>query len=270
MKVNEIYTKNIVTKSKLPASDYAINPYVGCPHKCKYCYACFMKRFTNHKEDWGEFIDIKNFPPISNPQKYNGKTIFIGSVTDAYNCYEEKYEKTREILKQFIDTEAEITIVTKSKLVLRDLELLKQLKHVEVAFSLNTLNEEFRRDMDNASGITERIAAMESLHKAGIDTVTFISPIFPYITDVIKIINETKDKCKVFWLENLNLRGNYKQTIMQYVKDKYPQHYRHYEEIYCNNNKSYWLKLSKEIEEYAADNQIKVINYFYHEIIKKR
>ena len=59
MTVKHKSVKTIMTKSKLPASDYAVNPYVGCPHKCVYCYACFMKRFTGHDEPWGEFIDIK-------------------------------------------------------------------------------------------------------------------------------------------------------------------------------------------------------------------
>ncbi|MFP3154469.1 hypothetical protein LQZ18_08600 [Lachnospiraceae bacterium ZAX-1] len=77
MEVKEIVVKNVMTKSKLPASDYAVNPYVGCPHKCQYCYAYFMNRFTGHEEEWGEFIDIKNFPQIKNPQKYNGKSVFL-------------------------------------------------------------------------------------------------------------------------------------------------------------------------------------------------
>lgn len=57
-----ISVKNYVTKSNLPDCDFVINPYVGCPHACKYCYACFMKRFTNHAEKWGTFIDIKTCP----------------------------------------------------------------------------------------------------------------------------------------------------------------------------------------------------------------
>ena len=62
----EVLVKDFVTKSNLPASDYVINPYIGCPHQCRYCYACFMKRFTNHKEKWGSFIDIKKCDkPIS-------------------------------------------------------------------------------------------------------------------------------------------------------------------------------------------------------------
>ena len=55
MQVIEVKAKSIITKSGLPESDYVINPYIGCQHGCIYCYATFMKRFTNHKEKWGEF-----------------------------------------------------------------------------------------------------------------------------------------------------------------------------------------------------------------------
>ncbi len=270
MEVREIEVKNIMTKSKLPASDYAVNPYVGCPHKCKYCYACFMKRFTGHEEEWGEFIDIKNFPQIKNPQKYDGKSVFLGSVTDAYNPFEKKYEKTRGILRQFVDTDVEIIISTKSKLVTRDLDILKHIKKVTVAFSINTMDEMFRRDMDRASSIEERIDAMELLHSNGIYTATFISPIFPEITDVIKIIDRTKGICDVFWLENLNLRGGYKNSILEYIEEKYPEYREIYNEIYNKKNTAYWIELSKKIESYAKKNNISVINYFYHDLIKKQ
>lgn len=270
MEVREIEVKNIMTKSKLPASDYAVNPYVGCPHKCKYCYACFMKRFTGHVEEWGEFIDIKNFPQIKNPQRYDGKSVFLGSVTDAYNPFEKKYEKTRGILKQFIDTDVEIIISTKSKLVTRDLDILKCIKKVTVAFSINTMDEMFRRDMDRASSIEERIDAMKLLHSNGIYTATFISPIFPEITDVIKIIDRTKDICDVFWLENLNLRGGYKNSILEYIEKKYPEYREIYNDIYNKKSMAYWIELSKKIESYAKENEISVINYFYHDLIKKQ
>ena len=82
MLINKIETKNIMTKSSLPVGGYSVNPYVGCPHACKYCYASFMKRFTGHTEPWGTFIDVKYWPEIKNPQKYNGQLVVIGSVTD--------------------------------------------------------------------------------------------------------------------------------------------------------------------------------------------
>ena len=57
-----------MTKSSLPVGGYSVNPYVGCTHACKYCYASFMKRFTGHKEEWGTFLDVKHWPEIKNPK----------------------------------------------------------------------------------------------------------------------------------------------------------------------------------------------------------
>ena len=68
--VREIQVKSIITKSNLPIGDFSVNPYVGCTHSCKYCYACFMKKFSNHLEDWGTFLDIKIWKKIKNPQSF--------------------------------------------------------------------------------------------------------------------------------------------------------------------------------------------------------
>lgn len=95
-----IQVNDYVTKSNLPASDFVINPYIGCPHGCKYCYACFMKRFTGHNEPWGTFIDIKQCAKQINKAKLSGKSVFLSSVTDCYNPFEEKYCITRKILEQ--------------------------------------------------------------------------------------------------------------------------------------------------------------------------
>ena len=65
--VKDIDVKSVLTKSNLPVADYSVNPYVGCTHGCKYCYASFMKRFTNHPEPWGSFVDIKHWADIKNP-----------------------------------------------------------------------------------------------------------------------------------------------------------------------------------------------------------
>ena len=65
MIIKEIEVKDIMTKTNLPVSDYAVNPYVGCTHACKYCYTSFMKRFTNHPEPWGEFVDVKRWTALS-------------------------------------------------------------------------------------------------------------------------------------------------------------------------------------------------------------
>ncbi len=265
----EIHVNDYLTKSNLPASDYVINPYVGCPHGCKYCYASFMKRFTGHKEDWGTFIDIKKCDKEINIKKLENKNVFLSSVTDCYNKFEEKYELTRKILKQLVNANCYLSISTKSKLILRDLDLLKQIKNITVSMSINTLDEDFRKDMDNASSIQERLNTLKELHKNGIHTVLFMSPIFPYITNFKEIIEVSKEYIDEYWFENLNLRGDYKTRILFYIQDKYPEFINEYNDIYIKGNKQYWKDLSKQIKEYCENNKVKYINYFYHEELVK-
>ena len=211
MVIKEVTVNDYLTLSKLPASDYVINPYVGCPHGCKYCYASFMKRFTNHKEKWGELLDIKRCNKKINLKKISGKNVFLSSVTDCYNPYEEKYKITRSILEQLVNSDCNLSISTKSDLILRDIDLLKQIKNLTVCFSINTLDEEFKNDLDKASSIEKRMAALKKLHTNGIHTVLFVSPIFPYITKWQEIIEQTKEYIDEYWFENLNLRGDYKK-----------------------------------------------------------
>lgn len=84
---------------------FSVNPYVGCPHACKYCYASFMKRFTGHTESWGTFLYVKHWKPIDNPHKYDGQRIVIGSVTDGYHPYEEEFCRTRNTHRVFYFTD---------------------------------------------------------------------------------------------------------------------------------------------------------------------
>ena len=271
MIIKEIQTNDYLTKSNLPASDYVINPYVGCTHGCRYCYASFMKRFTSHKEKWGEFIDIKLCDKKIDLNKISGKNVFLSSVTDCYNKFEEKYKITKNILEQLVDSDCYLSISTKSKLILRDIDLFKKMKHLVVCMSINTLDEKFRNDMDNASTIKERMEALKELHNNGIYTVLFLSPIFPHITDWKEIIECTKDYIDEYWFENLNLRGDYKKDILDYIKNNYINIYSDYIDIYEKHNNSYWQNLAKEINNYCDNNKIKYINYFYHkELVEKK
>ena len=283
--IQEIDVRSVMTRSTLPVGGYSVNPYVGCTHACQYCYASFMKRFTNHPEPWGSFLDVKNWEPIRNPQKYNSSRIVIGSVTDGYNPQEATFKRTRRILEELQGCDAEVMICTKSDLVLRDLDLIKQFPKATISWSINTLDETFRADMDHAASIARRIEAMRQTYAAGIRTVCFISPIFPGITDVKAIIERVKDFADLIWLENLNLRGQFKGRIMHYIGEKYPALLPLYEEIYNHKRLDYWKGLEADISQYVGQkgypyriNDLPygrsqpgrpvVVNYFYHEKIR--
>ena len=286
MIIKEIQVKSILSRSNLPVGDYSVNPYVGCSHACKYCYASFMKRFTGHGEKWGTFLDVKYWQPIKNPEHYSGKALFIGSVTDPYNPQEAQYKRTRALLEELRGSGAKISIATKSDLILRDLDLIKTFPDARVSLSVNTLDEAFQHDMDAAVSIERRLDAIRILHENGIRTTCFISPIFPEITDVRAIIERVKEYCNLIWLENLNLRGDYKAVILRYIKRCYSYLYPLYAEIYNGGNTGYWQRLDEELKTYIEqigleyvtndDSMIRpfdappiVVNFFYHEKIKR-
>ena len=288
VKIAQIATKSVMTKSNTPLGGYSVNPYVGCPHACKYCYASFMKRFTGHTEDWGTFMDVKDWPVIANPKKYAGQKIIIGTVTDGYNPLEERYRKTRQLLTELKDSGADILICTKSDLVLRDMDLLMEINRknrLTVSWSVNTLDEEFKNDMDAAVSIERRLAAMKQVYDAGIRTVCFISPVFPGLTDIEAIFHRAKDQCDLIWLENLNLRGGFKADIMNYIAKKHPELFPLYEVIYNKKDRSYFRMLEQKAEEIARVNNCRfvdnetpyervlqghptIVDYFYHEEVR--
>lgn len=283
--IRSIDVRSVMTKSSLPVGGYSVNPYVGCPHACKYCYASFMKRFTGHTEPWGSFLDVKHWSPIGNPHRYDGERIVIGSVTDGYTPYEEQFRRTRRLLEELQGSRAELMICTKSDLVLRDLDLLRTFPRVTVSWSVNTLDEAFRADMDQAVSIERRLTAMQRVYEAGIRTVCFVSPIFPGITDLRAIIERVRNFTDLIWLENLNLRGAFKATILDYIADRHPDLVPLYDAIYHRKDTTYWQQLEAEIAAFAAANGLPyrindlpygrsepgkpvLVNYFYHEKIR--
>lgn len=286
IKLGEVSVKTVLTKSNLPIAGYSVNPYIGCTHACKYCYACFMKRFTGHEEPWGAFLDVKYWDKIKNPKKYVGQTMIVGSVTDAYNPQEEQFRRTRAFLEEMQGSGINLIITTKSDLVVRDLDLIGTFPSPLVSWSVNTLDEKFKDDMDKAVSIERRIAAMKKFHEAGIRTTCFISPIFPEITEVFEIIGKIQDFCDYIWLENLNLRGNFKADIMRYIAEKYPHLLPLYQQIYNRNDMTYWEILDAKVAEFAEKNGFMyvideepflrnptgkpiIINYFYHSKIRQ-
>ena len=283
--IRDVDTPNIMTKSSLPVGGYSVNPYVGCTHGCRYCYASFMKRFTGHTEPWGAFLDVKHWPEIQNPQKYQGQRVVIGSVTDGYLPEEAQIQNTRRLLEQLKSSGAEILICTKSDLVVRDIDLLREMGKVTVSWSINTLDETFRTDMDKAASIERRLSAMKQVYNAGIRTVCFISPVFPGITDFTAIFQRVKNQCDLVWLENLNLRGGFKQDILDYVEEKYPHLSSLYHDIYCKGDRSYFQSLERQAKQLAEENNCPfvdnelpygraepghpvIVDYFYHEEIR--
>jgi DNA repair photolyase len=181
MIIREIHARSILVKSQV--SDYTVNPYIGCQHRCTYCYARFMKRFTGHREPWGEFVDVKINAPDLLRKEINRKPpgrVWISGVCDPYQPLEKKYELTRKCLEILVRCGWPITVQTKSPLVLRDIDLFTTNANIEVGLSIATADDEIRKLFEpNAPSIKERVKAIGELHQAGIRTYAMIAPMLP-------------------------------------------------------------------------------------------
>ncbi len=190
MKIKEIHSKSILSPSKV--YDYVINPYVGCQHGCSYCYARFMKRFTGHKESWGHFVDVKiNAPDLLRKEirKKKKGTVWISGVCDPYQPLEAKYKLTRECLDILAQNSWPVVIQTRSPLVLRDMDIFRKSKNIEVGLSITSSNDEIRKVFEpNAPSIMERLETVESLHRNGIRTYAMIAPILPEAENLVGIL----------------------------------------------------------------------------------
>ena len=183
MMIREIKARAILTRSRITTMDYCLNPYVGCAHGCRYCYATFMKRFTGHNERWGDFVDIKiNAVELLAKElrtKRPGR-VMISSVTDPYQPIEARVKLTRRCLEIMINSAMAVDILTKSDMVVRDLDILKQLDRIEVGFTITTDSEETKRLFEPYSpSIGQRLEALRILHDHHIPTYVFIGPLLP-------------------------------------------------------------------------------------------
>ena len=196
MTIKEIQAKSILSKSRI--YDYALNAYVGCQHACVYCYAKFMKRFTGHREPWGEFVDIKiNAPELLAREVKKKKVgrVWISGVCDAYQPVEEKYLLTRSCLEILVEHGWPCSIQTKSPLVVRDIDILKRSTDCEVGFTIATADEKLRRIFEpGAPSIAKRVEALAILHSEGIKTFVMVAPMLPGAEGLVDVLKDKVDK----------------------------------------------------------------------------
>lgn len=190
MIIKETQSKTILSVSKI--YPYVVNPYTGCQHDCSYCYARFMKRFTGHKEPWGQFVDAKvNAPELLRREITRKKPdrVWVSGVCDPYQPLEGKYKLTRQCLEILADNGWPVTVQTRSPLVLRDLDILVKGKAFEVGMSVTTADDGIRRLFEpNAPPIEARVRALGELHQAGIHTFVMIAPMLPGAEDLAEML----------------------------------------------------------------------------------
>jgi DNA repair photolyase len=241
--IREIQCKSILNRSRIESIDYTINPYTGCLHGCVYCYARFMTRYTNHSVPWGRFCDVKlNAPDVLQRQIVKAKKglVSLSTVTDPYQVLEKKYAITRRILQILSDHQFPVSILTKSGLVVRDIDLLKQFdrEYCEVGFSMATLDENIRQHFEpHAPPVSERIMALRRLHEEGIRTWVFLAPVLPYLTkqSLMELLNEIKESIDSLLVDTLNIKCGNWQTISGVLRKAYPDQIPNWISVFSSN-----------------------------------
>ncbi len=263
MKLTTVPVKTYLTKSKIPGAGYVINPYVGCPHGCLYCYAEYMRKFSAHTEPWGEFLDVKLCSTPLHPSQLFHQHVMLSSVTDAYNPFEKKYEITRRILQQLVECQAYVSILTKSALVTRDIDLLQQLPGCEVAFSFSTADDTVRQLVEpGASCVQERLNALKTVYEAGLSTAIMAAPLLPGISDFKAIVQAAAPYTRTFRFDSLNMRATFQHKLMDFIDVHYPHLLPLYNEIYLQGKRSYWNELEQEILAFCKEQGVEAETFF--------
>lgn len=226
MKLTEIKSKGIISKSNLPDVDYVVNPYTGCEFGCIYCYASFMGRFVHEPiSNWGNYVyvktnavdlfrkEIKSIPGNS--------TLMMSSVTDPYQGAEAKYKLTRNILGHMADIgyNGNVSILTKSSMVSRDIDILKRIPNLEVGMTITTTEDELSRFLEvRATTSTMRIKTLAKLNQAGISTYAFVGPLLPHFRYKPKALDKlfsglVSAGVKQVYVEHMNLGSYIKKRL---------------------------------------------------------
>ncbi len=192
-----------------------------------------MKRYSGHKEPWGEFVDVKiNAPEVLRKQLQRAKrgTAWISSVCDPYQPLEAKYELTRRCLKELLEKQFPVNIQTKSKLVLRDLNLLKDFKEIEVGFTITTNDEKIAGFFEpGAASVGDRMKVLERIHSSGIKTFAFIGPLLP--GDPEKLVADLDGSVDRVFIDRMNylsqIKSFYRQLNLEWAtEDEFFQEYK--------------------------------------------
>lgn len=263
--VREIQAKSILGKSGI--SDYCVNCYTGCIHSCIYCYARFMKRFTGHEEPWGQFLDVKiNAPEVLSREIRRKKpgTVFFSSVCDAYQPAEARYKLSRQCLSLLVDAGFSVGILTKSKLVTRDLDILEGYPNCSVGCTLTTMDERLRFRIEPAASPTrERIAALEEACSRDVKAYAFLGPFMPGLSDTDEALDTLISAIAHLPLDHiyadkLNPRPGVWNSVARFIKRYHPELLEEYRRLFfdADEYKAYCADLGRRLRDIAEEHEL--------------
>lgn len=226
---------------------YTLNPYRGCQFACPYCYDVAQQwRGQYHAKSsevaWKIFVKENAVERLR--EELRGKPrdiVAIGSATDPYQLAEEKFEVTRGCLNVLVRAEWPVEVGTKSPLILRDLDLLKEASKRSfccIFITVTTLDERLAGVFEPAAPKpAERLRTVKQLSKAGIEVCVTMIPVFPYLTDGFNDVLEVASKAeecgaKYFMAGGLTLPGETRHRFYRLLKAHFPELLPKYEKLY--------------------------------------
>jgi DNA repair photolyase len=227
--VREVVCKTILNRSGL--SDYSLNCYTGCTHACVYCYARFMQRFHPHDEPWGAFVDVKlNAVEVLKRQLRRAEpgSVFVSSACDGWQPIEAQWQLTRRCCELLLERGFELHILTKSPLVLRDLDVFAA-RPVQIGVTLTTLDERLSELWEpGAANIQERLRVIEAARRAGLQTSVMFGPLLPFLSDSQASIDALLGRAADLgidriWVDALNPRPRVWPAVAELLRAKFPE-----------------------------------------------
>ena len=282
-----IKTKTIMSKVKYGSDwygiDYNMNLYRGCSHGCIYCDSrseCYhIDNFDVPKGKENAISILEN-----ELKKYERGVVGIGSMSDTYNPQELKYEQTRSALKLISKYNFGVSIDTKSDLILRDLDLLKEINeknNVIIKFTITTADDKLSKIIEpNVCESSKRFAAIKTLTDNGIYTGIMMNPVLPFVTDTEENIKELVKKAHesgakfIHTYMGMTLRDRqrdyyYKKLDERFptIKDKYIDYYKNNYNCMTPDYKKLYKVFKEECDKYGIIYNMKdIINAYKKEI----
>lgn len=249
MKVRQFIGQRILSPCALEMFDHQVDPYIGCEHHCLYCYT-----LNDHDvREKGEIITYKNIEERLHEDisQIEPQIVYIGMNTDPYQPCERLHQQTRRILNLLSKHHFSASILTKSDLIIRDIDLLTNMLEPSAGVSIAFADEITRKLFEpDAPPIDTRVRTLEKLKDSGIETYTLITPVMPFITDVKKIIEMVEPYSDSIWLYPLEVKSESDrnwQNIKKILENDYPELTKKYLEIIFSANHHYWIMLRKEL-----------------------
>jgi DNA repair photolyase len=231
----------ILAKSALHYHDHAfatnwdINPYRGCGHRCIYCFAQYSHKYLDSNQFFDDITVKTNVAEVLNAdfskRAWQKCPVNLCGVTDGYQPLEKQYELMPKIIETFIKHKNPLVITTKSTLLLRDLDLLEELNkvaRVDIRASVSTIDESIREKIEPfASPTIDRLNMLGEISQRGIDAGVLLMPIIPHLTDGAENLDEIFRISKQNGATGvipapLHLRGETKRVFYEYLKNLFP------------------------------------------------